>query len=131
VPQAERRPPRKLNDHIPRAREPVCLKAMVKDPGRRYQTARELADDLRRFLKEEPIQARPVGRAERLGRWCRRNPAVAGLFGAVAASLLLGAGVAAWFAIEAAANARQAQANEKRALEQEEQALRAKQQAER
>ena len=125
----EPRSPRKLNDHIPRDLETICLKAMVKEPGRRYQTARELADDLRRFLKEEPIQARPVGRAERLWRWCRRNPAVAGLLGAVAASLLLGAGVAAWFALEAAANARQAQANEKRALEQERKALDQKQQA--
>src|SRR5262249_14102477 len=51
----EPRPPRKVNDKLPRDLETVCLKAMAKSPQRRYATARELADDLRRFLKGEPI----------------------------------------------------------------------------
>ncbi len=79
--QDEPRPPRQLNDRIPRDLETICLKAMAKAAARRYATARELADDLRRYLAGEPIRARPVGRVERLWRWCRRNP--------VAASLLL------------------------------------------
>jgi eukaryotic-like serine/threonine-protein kinase len=84
-------PPRRLNDKVPRDLETVCLKAMAKEPGRRYQTAAELADDLRRFLAGEPVRARAVGRGERLWRWCRRNPLVAGLTAAVAGLLLAAA----------------------------------------
>ncbi len=87
----EPRPPRSLNDHIPRDLETICLKAMAKDPSRRYSTARELALDLRRYLAGEPIHARPVGLPERFWRWCRRKPAVAGLSGAVVALLLMAA----------------------------------------
>jgi hypothetical protein len=54
--------------------EVICLKAMNKAPARRYQTAREMADDLRRFLHGKPIHARPMGYAERTARWCRRYP---------------------------------------------------------
>jgi serine/threonine protein kinase len=81
--QDEPRPPRSLHDGVPRDLETICLKALAKSPARRYPTARELADDLRRYLRGEPICARPVGRVERLGRWCRRNPLAAGLLLAV------------------------------------------------
>src|SRR5262249_52237301 len=60
-------------------------------PGKRYGSARELAEDLRRWLHGEPITARPVGRLERGWRWCKRNPAVASLLGTV--FLLLSSGV--------------------------------------
>jgi serine/threonine protein kinase len=86
------RPPRQLNDRVPRDLETICLKAMAKAPARRYAAARELADDLRRFLAGEPIRARPVGPAERLGRWCRANPVAAGLLLAVT----LGSAVGLW-----------------------------------
>jgi tRNA A-37 threonylcarbamoyl transferase component Bud32 len=81
--QDEPRPPRWLNDKIPRDLETICLKAMAKAPARRYATAGELAADLHRWLQGEPIVARPIGRAERLWRWCRRNPFAAGLLLAV------------------------------------------------
>jgi serine/threonine protein kinase len=86
----EPRPPRQLNDRVPRDLETICLKALSKAPARRYATAHDLADDLRRFLRGEPIRARPIGRLERLGRWCRRNPLAAGLLLAVSLSSAFG-----------------------------------------
>ena len=79
----EPRPPRQLNDKIPRDLETICLKAMSKSPSRRYATAAELAEDLRRWQRGEPIRARGVGVAERLWRWCLRNPVPASLLAAV------------------------------------------------
>src|SRR5262245_59640171 len=110
VMQDEPRPPRRLNDSIPRDLETVCLKAMAKEASRRYQTASELADDLRRFLRGEPIQARPMGQVERLGRWCKRNPVLAGSSAAVAATLIVGTLVAGLLAGWALAEKRRADA---------------------
>jgi tRNA A-37 threonylcarbamoyl transferase component Bud32 len=81
--QDEPRPPRCLNDKIPRALETICLKAMAKTPARRYSSAGELAEDLQRWLRGEAIVARPAGRAEQLWRWCRGNPLAAGVLLAV------------------------------------------------
>jgi serine/threonine protein kinase len=86
----EPRPPRKLNDRVPRDLETVCLKAMAKAPGRRYPSAGALEQDLRRFLAGEPVKARPAPVWERAGRWCRRNPLPAGLLLAVTLGSALG-----------------------------------------
>ncbi len=75
--------PRQLDRWIPRELETIVLKAMARDPSHRYATAAAMAEDLRRFLEDRPILARRAGVHERLARWCRRNPAVAGLLGAV------------------------------------------------
>ena len=83
-------PPRRLNPRIPRDLETICLKCLQREPQRRYGTAQELADDVRRFDRGEPIKARPAGLLERTLRWVRRRPALAG---ALAAGVLLGAGL--------------------------------------
>lgn len=81
-------PPRQLDSKLPRDIETIALKALEKDPKRRYQTALEMADDLRRFLGGEPILARSITSVERAWRWAKRKPVVASL-GALAAALLL------------------------------------------
>ncbi len=78
---AEEPPPRLavVAAGIPRDLETIVMKAVAREPAHRYQSAEEMADDLRRFLDDRPIRARRVSSVEHLWRWCRRNPAVAGL----------------------------------------------------
>jgi len=131
----EREPisPHELNQNVPRDLETICLKCLEKDRRRRYRSASELADELNRYLDGRPIQARPIGRAARVWRWCRRNPAVASLTTAVVLSLLLGTVVSTSFALLSFESARRekiargladqsaiaARDNERRALENE------------
>jgi WD40 repeat protein len=78
---AEPLPPRRHDPRIPRDLETIVQKSIAKEPGERYATAKALSEDLRNYLSGKPIRARRVGIAERTWRWCRRNPAAAGLVG--------------------------------------------------
>jgi WD40 repeat protein/ribosomal protein S27E len=80
--------PRKLDRNLSRDVETICLKCLEKDPARRYATAKELAEELRRLMRGEPILARPVSKGEHAWRWCRRRPLVAGLGGSLALIVL-------------------------------------------
>lgn len=73
------RKPRSINPAIPRDLETITLKACAADPSHRYQTAQEFAADLRRFVEDRPIHARPVTWIEKTWRWSRKNPIIAGL----------------------------------------------------
>src|SRR6266853_4689635 len=90
--ETDPRQPRQLNPKIDRDLSTICLKCLEKDPTRRYPSALALADDLERWLKHEPIQARPTGIFARGRKWVRRNPSRALL----AASLVALAAAAGW-----------------------------------
>ncbi len=90
--------PRQLQPKLPIDLETICLKALQKDPARRYANCREFAEDLRRFQRGETILARPVGNVERLARWCKRNPKVAALAATTFLFLTLTAVISTWSA---------------------------------
>jgi eukaryotic-like serine/threonine-protein kinase len=88
--------PRLLNPSVPRDLETITLKCLEKEPARRYPTAQELADELSRFQRHEPIKARPITPPEKLWRWCRRKPAFAGAVGFACAAILAGFATTTW-----------------------------------
>ncbi len=90
-------PPRRINDRIPVDLETITLKAMDKIPDNRYQSAQELADDLRRWQNDQAIKARPESTFSKSWRWCRKNPRTSGLLATVAGLLImLSATMAIW-----------------------------------
>jgi serine/threonine protein kinase len=89
-------PLRLLNAAIPKDLETICQACLRKPTQRRYPSAAALASDLERFLHGEPIAARPIGRAERLGRWCHRNPIVAALTVSLLIAIVAGVGGIFW-----------------------------------
>lgn len=104
--------PRKLDSRIHRDVETIVLKCLEKNADRRYLTAQALADDLRRYLRGEPIRARPVGRPERVWRWARRQPVIATLGCLLFLSLLAGTLGSSFMAYRA--NRKAAEAAERR-----------------
>src|SRR5262249_5614527 len=94
-------PPSRLNPRVPRDLETICLKCLRKEQHRRYTSAAALAEDLRRYLLGEVVEARPVGPLERAGKWIRRNKWVASLSAAAVFALLAGTVVSLLFAFEA------------------------------
>jgi WD40 repeat protein/tRNA A-37 threonylcarbamoyl transferase component Bud32 len=108
--EAEPVSPRLLNSRVERDLETICLKCLQKVPARRYASAHELSEDLLRYQAGEPIKARPVGRLERLGRWAKRNPALATVSSLAVVALLAGTAIAIIFAFYKAQSAAQLRA---------------------
>ncbi|MEO1526120.1 MAG: WD40 repeat domain-containing serine/threonine protein kinase [Planctomycetota bacterium] len=88
--------PRRINTHIPRDLETIVLKSMEREQSRRYGSAQALAEDLERYLAGEPIEARRVTPTERLRKWARRRPLVAGLTSALAMVFLIALTLVTW-----------------------------------
>jgi tetratricopeptide (TPR) repeat protein len=93
----EPKAPRRVNRKVPVDLETICLKAMDKDPDRRYQSAGELAADLRRYVNRYAIAARRAGPVERLRKWVKRHPGIA----AALVLAVVAVGIAAYFGYQA------------------------------
>lgn len=90
------RPPRQINSAVHRDLETIALRCLEKAPEKRYPSAAAVAEELERFIRREPILARPVSRAEHAWRWCQRNPWFAGLALTLFAAIMIGSGTAFW-----------------------------------
>jgi tetratricopeptide (TPR) repeat protein len=107
----EPKAPRRLDRAIAPELETIVLKAMSKNPDERYQTAQELANDLRHYLEDRPIRARRPGMVKRMRKWCRRHKALVGSAAAVLlVAALLAGGVGVWWMEKRAAAVGEAQA---------------------
>jgi WD40 repeat protein len=102
-------PPSRLQPNVPRDLQTICLKCLEKDAGKRYASAEALADDLRRFLINQPILARPARVWERAFKWAKRRPAVAALAGALIGISVLAFGLVTWEWWEASRQRRRAE----------------------
>ena len=111
-------PPGNLQPGLPRDLQTICLKCLHKEPARRYASAAALADDLGRFLRREPIHARPVSLRERLMKWVRRRPALAALLTVSILFVAALVGGVLWHNAELRAALRRAEDGEARARKQ-------------
>jgi WD40 repeat protein/serine/threonine protein kinase len=110
-------PPRRLQPRCPQDLETICLKCLEKEPARRYASARELAEDLSRFLTQQPIAARPPSTLDRWCKFARRNKALVGGSLGIALALVLGSAVSLLFAVGELRQRKIADANTQRADE--------------
>lgn len=108
-------PPRSLAPGIPRDLETICLRALAREPARRYPSAREFGEDVQRFLEGKPVRARPVSPLEKAWRWCRRRPAVAAALTFAVLALVAGTVISLLLASEARKAAGRAGLSEARA----------------
>jgi len=109
-------PPRRSLPNIPRDLEVICLKCLEKEPLRRYHTAAELADDLKRWLEQRPILARPISVSERTLKWVRRHRAISGMLAILATSVVMLVIGLFWHNHSLEIEVRRANANEAAAL---------------
>lgn len=100
--QEDPQPPRRLRPNVPHDLETICLKCLQRKPGRRYQSLRELIDELDRFQSGRPILARPVSKFEHVRRWAIRNPMISGLLFAFLSVLVTGLLSTSFFWMQAA-----------------------------
>ncbi len=88
--------PHQFNPDVSRDLSAICLKCLEKEPKHRYADAQKLHDDLENFLQHRPVLARPTGKLTQFGRWCRRNPGLAGMSMLALASLVVGLLLVSW-----------------------------------
>ena len=100
IAEKEPPPPRRVATAIPRDLETICLKCLAKSPDERYLNCGELADELDRWLRGEPIRSRPVRLPERIWRWCRREKTIAGLIGGIGLALIVGLAFSTYFLLD-------------------------------
>jgi tetratricopeptide (TPR) repeat protein len=124
-------PPSRLQPKLPRDLETICLKCLEKDQRKRYESAQALAEDLGRYLANEPILARPIGLVGRAVKWARRRPAAAALVGVVALAILVVGAVMVFFNVSLQQERDYAFKLKEIAEEERETATRAKEEAER
>lgn len=110
-------PLRQLNPQVPSDIETICLRALQKEPSRRFETANDFADDLQRWLDGRPIASRPTGRVEKAYMWARRSPELASLFLLMFATAALSLGAAIWISQLRTSEAKAMLAAEQNALE--------------
>ncbi len=115
--ETEPRRPSLLNSEVDCDLDTICLKCLEKDPARRYATANALAEELERWIRHEPIEARPITSGERVRKWLRRRPAIFWVLGSLSLVLFLALAIGSPIAAFRIASAKQAETEERKIAE--------------